>query len=394
MGKGRDRLYFREGRGWYMDLRDLGGGQKACIPDGKRGATQDRDEATAILSAKLKELKAERESGAKAHDPRLDAYAKRHLTLKADNRRDGTVDRDERSLRNVLAFFGDDVRLSEIDVEGLTDYLTHRRRQPGNRKGTTISEQTLLHELHALSNLFRRAVAERKAAENPVSRLTQMGGKPTVVRDEAVWLEPGEAARLLGAAGKQDADPHNRAFPHVRPLLATLLLTGARKMEVFGMLARDVDLDDGVVHVRPNRHRRLKRPHHRRWVPLWPQLRGILEPYLEDHPRKPDALLFPSPNGGTLCDIRGSLSKAVGGAKINKRVTLHTLRHTYAAARLQTTDHGEPVSPYTVMRELGHRSLKLIEETYGHLGRTRDRSPVVEYREGQVVGEIAQAKGA
>ena len=52
---------------------------------------------------------------------------------------------------------------------------------------------------------------------------------------------------------------------------------------------------------------------------------------------------------------------------------------------MQTTDHGAPVSPYTVMRELGHSSIALIEKTYGHLSNVRVRSPVVEYREATVV---------
>lgn len=386
MGKD-SRLYYRDGRGFYMDLRDLGAGRKACVPKGKRSATKDRDEATAILSAKLDELK----QGRASVDPTLKGYAKRHLKVKAEYRAESTVARDERSLRNVLAYFGDDVRLSEIDVEGLTDYLAHRRQQPGSRKGTTISAQTLLHELHALSSLYKRAIAEGKADVNPVRRLPE---KPQVKRGERTWLEPGEAARLLQEAGKQDANRHSRAVPYLRPLLATFLLTGARASEVFGMLAEDVDVENQAVHLRPNRYRTLKRDSHRRWVPLWPQLREILEAYLEAHPRTPKGLLFPSPNGGMLSDIRGSLSKAVDGAKIEKRVTLHTFRHTYAAQRLQTTDHGAAVSPYTVMRELGHSSIKLIEDTYGHLTRTRHRSPVVEYREGEVVAEIGEARGA
>jgi len=37
------------------------------------------------------------------------------------------------------------------------------------------------------------------------------------------------------------------------------------------------------------------------------------------------------------------------------------------------------------MRELGHRSLTLIEETYGHLQASRVRSEGVEYRESKLV---------
>lgn len=55
-------------------------------------------------------------------------------------------------------------------------------------------------------------------------------------------------------------------------------------------------------------------------------------------------------------------------------------RHTYITARLQTLDHGEPVSTWTVAREVGHKNTDMIEETYGHLGEIRHRAAVVEYR--------------
>ncbi len=89
----------------------------------------------------------------------------------------------------------------------------------------------------------------------------------------------------------------------------------------------------------------------------------------------------------------GSIQATVREAGISKHVTTHTFRHTYAATRIQTLDHGAPVSPYTVMRELGHRSLKLIEETYGHLQNRRSRSDVVEYREPQTLEIAANAQG-
>lgn len=89
--------------------------------------------------------------------------------------------------------------------------------------------------------------------------------------------------------------------------------------------------------------------------------------------------------------IRAGFSESViGGGEVVKdkrgqtvlrsTIKIHMLRHTYTAARLQTLDHGAPISPYTVKRELGHGDLRLVEEVYGHLGEIRHRSDAVEYR--------------
>ncbi|MEX1256133.1 MAG: tyrosine-type recombinase/integrase [Gemmatimonadota bacterium] len=288
----------------------------------------------------------------------------------------------------MLEFFGPEVRLSDIDVAALTAYESARRRHPAVRDGTRIASQAILHEIHALSSLFKRAVAEGRAEVNPVPRLPQ---KPEVERREAEYLEIGEAARLLKAAGDLDGGRAGRRVRFLRPLLATFLLTGGRAQEVLGLLREDVDLVNGQVHFRPNRYRALKRPRHRRWIPLWPQLREILTLHLDI--RSEGALIFPSASGGMIKDLRSALASAVKRAKIEKLVTPHTFRHTYAATRLQTMDHGQPVSAYTVMRELGHSSLSLIEKTYGHLLEVRVRSAVVEYREAKVVPFRKRAEG-
>jgi integrase len=274
-----DRLYLREGRGWYgdfRDFRDVGGRQEAMIPPGDRFATNNRDTAATLLAARLKELK-ELRSGRSASDPFLREYAKRHLEIKAQYRRASTVARDELSLRHVLEYFGEDVRLSQVTVERLTDYVLRRSRQPGKREGTKTAPQTILHELHALSSLYKRAVAEKKAVANPVAMLPD---KPSVAHAEATWLEIGEAARYLEKARDADADPSPRALPYLEALFAAFLLTGGRRGEVFGFELRDIDFDNDVVHFRHNAWRRLKREHHPRWVPLWPQLREILARYM------------------------------------------------------------------------------------------------------------------
>lgn len=385
----RSRLYFREGRGFYMDLRSLGGGLRACIPDGQSFATHDPDEAARILTGALAELQSH---DGDAADPLLRVYSKRHLRLKNTSRRSSTVVRDELALRTVLEWLGADTRLSDITVSRLSDYVVHRQSQPGKKDGTTISAQTILHELHAISSLFKRGIAEGVVQSNPVSQLPD---RPRVSRSESVWLENDEAARLIRAGFEMDERPHRRAVPYLGPIFSTFLLTGGRAGEVFGLMVEDIDTENGVVHLRANAYRRLKRETHRRTVPLWPQLAKTLEPYMAAHDRRPGDLLFPSRRGGMMGDLRKSRDSALTKAGIkSKHVTWHTLRHTYAATRLQTLDHGGPVSPYTVMRELGHRSLKLIEDVYGHLQGTRHRAPVVEYRETKVLEFPGVAKGA
>ncbi len=42
--------------------------------------------------------------------------------------------------------------------------------------------------------------------------------------------------------------------------------------------------------------------------------------------------------------------------------------HTYATARLQTTDRGAPAAAWTVAKELSHSGTAMIEKTHGHLG--------------------------
>ncbi len=105
-------------------------------------------------------------------------------------------------------------------------------------------------------------------------------------------------------------------------------------------------------------------------------------------------MLFPNPKTGRPYQkIRYSLKTAHRRARIFKQPKLYACRHTYCATRLQTLDGGKPVSPYTVMEEMGHRGLSLIERVYGHLQADRQRLPVVEYREATVT-ELKQAQGA
>ncbi len=209
--------------------------------------------------------------------------------------------------------------------------------------------------------------------------------KPSPVRREARWLEVHHAALLLEAARtyRSAAQKGGRPpLPYAYELAATFLLTGGRESEILGLEVDDLSLDRGVVTFRPNVWRRLKTATSHRSVPLWPQLRTILEGYLAERP--PRRLLFPSHCAGDeamLTDWRKPLDAvaARAGWKTGE-IRSKMFRHTYCAARLQTLDQGAPVSTFTVARELGHGGEAIVRKVHDHLGEVRQRSAVLEYR--------------
>ena len=159
---------------------------------------------------------------------------------------------------------------------------------------------------------------------NPVSRLPQ---RPTVEREERPYLETGEVARIFRVAADMDRTPHQHAVPYLLPILATFALTGGRAQEVLGLEVSDIDLENRVVHFRPNQHRLLKRPYHRRWVPLWPQLEAILADYPDRFDHR-TGLLFPSRKGQMIRDLRGESSeRPQAGRHREERDPTHVSTH-------------------------------------------------------------------
>lgn len=159
------------------------------------------------------------------------------------------------------------------------------------------------------------------------------------------------------------------------------MLAGAVAVTGCGLEVADVSFDRGTATFRPNAWRRLKTATSHRVVPLWPQLREILERYLATRP--PGRLLYPSYRTGRECmvDPRTILADAAERAGWKPEdITSKMFRHSYCAARLQTLDRGAPVSVYTVGKELGHGGDALVKRVYGHLGEVRHRADVVEYR--------------
>jgi integrase len=401
------RIYWRDQGGVrraYADLReyaDVGGGREALIAVGEKLATTDPATAQVLLARRLEQLTAARQGRAihgLAGSAGLSSFSAQHLIAKEEAKRftEGWIAESEHYLRRAVAFFGEHRELATITVADVRRWCTHLLGQP-NGRGVTLSAGTVRHHLNCLSNLYRRARAEGlvPSGYDPVGDFDE---KPAPPRREARWLEVPDAALLLEGAhisALPDASGPKHS-PFGRPLLATFLLTGGREAEVLGLEVDDVSLDRGVVTFRPNTWRRLKTATSHRSVPLWPQLREILEQYLAERP--PGRLLFPSYRTGTeamLTDTRklfDAIAARAGWEAGDIRSKM--FRHTYCSARLQTIDQGAPVSVYTVAKELGHGGETMVRSVYGHLGQVRQRADVVEYRADQHAAKLGDRLAA
>jgi len=141
-----------------------------------------------------------------------------------------------------------------------------------------------------------------------------------------------------------------------RALLETAYATGMRVSEVTRMLITDLDSQRMVIRVEQGKGRK------DRYVMLSPSLLETLRAYWRES--KPKLFLFPGLGGKRpLCvsAAQKAFDKAQQRAGIQKPVSFHTLRHSFATHLLE-----DGVNVRTIQALLGHRSLHTTE-LYTHV---------------------------
>ena len=175
---------------------------------------------------------------------------------------------------------------------------------------------------------------------------------PKVPRRLPVILTVEEVARLIDSASNLMD----------RTLLMVLYSTGMRNRELRGLRVRDIDSQSMLIHIQYGKGGR------DRYVPLRPKLLETLREYYRW--MKPKTWLFPGTVNGWRADkpitpkvVWDACQSAAERAKIDKHVSAHLLRHSYATHLLEA---GADLR--TIQLLLGHVKL---EHTviYLHLSR-------------------------
>jgi integrase len=167
-----------------------------------------------------------------------------------------------------------------------------------------------------------------------------------------------------------------------RPLILTAIFTGLRASELRGLVWADVDLKKNVVHVRQradcfNQIGKPKSASGERSVPLPPIVANVLREWKLQCPKSEPGYVFPTGAGGIenranivtrgLAPVQIAAGVVTKGGKA-KYTGLHSLRHFYASWCINRREDGGLGLPIKIVQHrLGHASITMTSDRYGHL---------------------------
>lgn len=231
------------------------------------------------------------------------------------------------------------------------DYLTIRSYL-ADLQGRQLARSTILRKLSSLRSFFKYLYRRGYVKADPTSNLSS----PKLQRKLPDFLEIFEVELLLSA-------PNTNTTIGIRDLAIMELLysTGMRVGELLSLDLNDLDITNAIVKVRGKGRKE-------RIIPVGRTAIKAIKHYLEIRHElasdKHSPALFLSERGNRMpgsASVRRRIEKYAKEAGIKKKITPHTLRHTFATHMLNA---GADLR--SVQEMLGHVNLSTTQ-IYTHL---------------------------
>lgn len=231
-------------------------------------------------------------------------------------------------------------KVSSMDVHKVAGFI-HQLKIEGY-KAWTIN-----NALTPLRLILKRAVRDGLIPQDPFP-LLERSERPKADQREMEILDTEEIQTFLGSA-----------TDWYRPLLAMALFTGMRRGELLKLKWEDVDLDEGIIHVRDSKTRAGVRE-----IVLIPSLERLLKRHkLAQHQEA--VYVFETHDGKPMRGdvvLKGAMKATLTRSGIKKSLRLHDLRHTYASILIH-----QGHSDQFIAEQMGHSSAAVTRRLYGHL---------------------------
>ncbi len=289
------------------------------------------------------------------HHQQLDAFAQ-HLVVEKGLAAN-TVSAYMADLQRFCAYLAEGDTAPSLRREGITAYLAVRRE-------SGISARSTARELAAIK-AFCRFLSERGELHADPSLQVQTPAQwhrlPSVLTyDEVERLL--QAPDTTTAGGKRDA-----------ALLEVIYATGLRASELVGLRLADIDMAGGYVKARGKGGKE-------RFIPLGELAVLQLDDYLAEgrprllkHHRTSDLFVNRSGRAMTRQSVWKIVKKYVQWARIDKSISPHTLRHSFATHLLeggadlralqQLLGHAD-ISTTQIYTHIVQQRLRAVYQTY------------------------------
>ena len=347
----------RQHKGKYWVFIDHKGKRKAkCIGTSKRAAESVAEKIEAKITLGQFEIKDERQRRPFEVYFRnwLDTYARAHCKA-------STVSIYETAFRlYLLPAFG------QKDLSGITREEVKNLTYDLLAKGKTRS--TVKNVLAPIREMFNHAIEDGHVTFNPALRVLHRSRTEEGEQKEKASFLTREELGVLLRTGQEH-------FPDYYPFVSLLARTGLRLGEAVALQWGDLDVTGRFVEVRRTmvyRTLTLPKSGKARRVDLSRQLTDTLKALLLE--RKKETLkkgwgevppwVFTTETGNLLDpdNFRGRVWYKLLAKAGLRHIRIHDLRHTLASLLIQ---NGESLA--YVKEQMGHHSIKITVDTYGHL---------------------------
>ena len=223
-------------------------------------------------------------------------------------------------------------------------------------KQNNLSARSRARVLVSLRMFHKFLHAEGITNGNPADRVEA----PRSIKALPHTLSPGEVERLLAApAGEDNLDYRDRA------MLELLYATGLRVSELIGIKLSDLQLDVGYLVAFGKRSKQRIVPIGEVAIEALQTYLKLARPLMSREKTSPEVFLNRSGEGLTRQGFWKIIKRRAQQAGINKNITPHTLRHSFATHLL---DNGADLRSVQTM--LGHADISTTQ-IYTHVTRER-----------------------
>jgi integrase len=329
-----------------------------------------------------------------ASKTRTDVNAGTHVTLgamtvakaaenwlnhcKAIGRHRGTVEQYGRNVRlHIVPRIGA-LKLSNLSVQGVKKFRD-ALLQDDNKLSVKMARKVWVSFKSLLKHEHCKHLADGVRIEASTNSHDIEEGRD--------FPTPPEVARVIEAAGD------NLRY---KTFLILAAFTGLRTSEILGLRWSDVEDDKLHVRQRADRYRQLGAPKtksSKRTVPFGKVTDNALKTWKLACPPNESGLVFPSPDGRVI-SVRNFSRRVYALIKDAHIVTKdgrakyspHSFRHFFASWCINPKPMGRGLPAKVVQEWLGHSSIKITLDIYGHLFKRNENMDEINAAENAVLG--------